>query len=99
VTGSGTFTANFGSGTIAYSATPVGSREGDSAPLAFGTVEGAGTISFFASSFKGTGTTNGSGYKMDVLGNFNGPAAQEIGGIFRLTGTNGNGQGAMVGVK
>ena len=34
---------------------------------------------------------------MDVTGNFYGPAAQEVGGLFRITGNNGQGQGAIVG--
>ena len=97
VTGTGGLTANFGAGTISYNATLNGDREGGGTDIAFGALTGSGTISFGSSGFKGTGTTNGSGYKLDVNGNFYGPAAQEIGGIFRLTGNNGNGTGAIVG--
>ncbi len=97
VDGAGSLTANFGAGTIGYSATLTGTREGGGTNIAFGTLTGAGTISFGSSGFKGTGTTNGSGYKLDVNGNFYGPTAQEIGGIFRLTGNGGNGTGAIVG--
>lgn len=97
VTGTGGLTANFGSGTISYTATLAGDREGGGTDIAFGTLNGAGTISFGSSGFKGTGTTNGSGYRLDVNGNFYGPAADEIGGIFRLTGNGGNGTGAIVG--
>jgi hypothetical protein len=98
VTGTGTLSANFGAGTIAYSATATGARESDSAALAFGSLSGAGTIARASSSFQGTGSVNGSGYRMDVNGYFFGPGAAEVGGVFRLTGNGGNGQGAMVGV-
>ena len=97
VDGAGSLTANFGSGTIGYSATLVGTREGGGTNIAFGTLTGSGSLSLAGASFNGTGVKNGSGYKLDVNGHFYGPAAQEIGGIFRLTGNNGNGTGAIVG--
>jgi hypothetical protein len=97
VTGTGTFSANFGTRTVSYSSTLNGSREGDAAPLAFGTLTGNGTIATASSSFKGNGVTNGSGYKMDVNGYFFGPNAIEVGGVFRLNGNGGNGQGALFG--
>lgn len=101
VTGTGTLTANFsGAGSIAYSATLAGVREGDSAALAgLGALTGgAGTIQFGSSGFKSTTSATGGGYSLGVMGNFYGPAAQEVGGVFRLTGpSNGNGQGALVG--
>jgi hypothetical protein len=103
VTGNGTLDANFGSGTIGYSATLDGTREGGGTNIAFGTLTGTGSIAYSSAGFKGTGATNGSGYKLDVNGNFYGPAAQEVGGIFRLTGSRssvggtGNGTGALVG--
>jgi hypothetical protein len=34
---------------------------------------------------------------MDVNGNFYGPAAEEMGGVFVLRGNKGNGVGAIVG--
>ena len=97
VTGSGTFNADFGARTVNYSSTLAGSREGDSSPLAFGTLTGSGSIATASSSFKGAGLTNGSGYKMDASGYFFGPSAIEVGGVFRLSGNGGNGQGALVG--
>ncbi len=99
VAGTGGLTANFGSGTIAYNATLNGTREGGGTGIAFGALTGAGTIAYASAGFKGTGTPNGSGYQLDVNGNFYGPAYQEVGGIFRLTGNNGNGTGALVGVR
>ena len=86
VTGTGHLAANFAGGTIGYSATATGTKEIGGTLLAFGTMTGTGTIAFGSSGFKGTGTVNGSGYKMDVNGNFFGPAAAEVGGLFRITG-------------
>lgn len=99
VSGTGNLTANFGGGTIGYSSTATGTKEIGGTTLAFGTMTGTGTIAFGSSGFSGTGAVNGNGYKMDVNGNFYGPAAQEVGGIFHITGNNGNGIGAMVGVQ
>jgi len=101
VAGSGTFSASFATngGTITYSQTATGTKEAGSGTIAFGTMTGAGSISFRSGIFNGTGVTDAEGYKMDLTGNFYGPAAQEIGGLFRITGNGGNGQGAIVGVQ
>ncbi|MEO7654537.1 MAG: hypothetical protein ABIS23_02495 [Sphingomicrobium sp.] len=99
VAGTGSLNAYFSSGTIDYSATLTGTREGGGTNIAFGALTGTGLIAYSSAGFKGTGTTNGSGYKLDVNGNFYGPAYQEVGGIFHLTGNNGNGTGALVGVR
>jgi hypothetical protein len=58
---------------------------------------GSGSIAVKSSGFAGSGVTNGSGYAMDVNGNFYGPAADEIGGVFHIKGNGGNGTGAIVG--
>ena len=97
VSGTGSLTANFAGGTIGYSATATGTKEVAGAPIAFGTMTGAGTIAFASSGFSGTGAANGSGYAMSLNGYFFGPAAAEVGGLFRITGGGGNGQGAVVG--
>lgn len=97
VSGTGGLSADFVTRTISYDATLAGIREGGGTNIAFGTLTGSGSLSTAGASFNGTGTTNGSGYKLDVNGHFYGPAAQEVGGIFRLTGNNGNGTGALVG--
>lgn len=97
VTGSGTLTANFGAGSIAYGATASGAREGGGTGISFGTMTGSGMIAYSSAGFSGTGSTNGSGYRLDLAGNFYGPAAQEIGGTFRIRGNGGNGTGAIVG--
>lgn len=97
VSGTGTFNADFGTGTINYSSTASATPETSGTAFAFGTMTGAGTITYRSAGFAGTGTTNGSGYAMDVNGNFYGPAADEIGGVFRIRGNGGNGEGAIVG--
>jgi hypothetical protein len=97
VSGAGTFDADFAAGTISYSSTGNATPETSGTAFSFGTMTGAGSIAFNSSSFRGTGTTNGSGYKMDVNGGFYGPGAAEVGGVFTIKGNNGNGTGAIVG--
>lgn len=98
VTGNGTLTADFTGGTIGFSANLAGAREGDNAALAIGALTGGlGAISKPAASFRTTTYASGGGYLLDVNGYFFGPTAQEVGGVFRLAGNGGNGQGAMVG--
>jgi hypothetical protein len=97
VSGTGTFGADFAAGTINYSSAATGTPEAGGAAINFGTMTGSGSIAFNSAGFSGTGTTNGSGYAMDVNGNFYGPAADEIGGVFRIRGGGGNGTGAIVG--
>jgi hypothetical protein len=97
VSGTGGLTANFGAGTIAYNATASATPETTGVAFSFGTMTGAGMIAFRSAGFSGTGTTNGSGYSMDVWGNFYGPAVDEVGGLFRIRGNGGTGEGAIVG--
>ena len=97
VSGTGTFNANFTGGTILYSTTASATPETSGTAFSFGTMTGSGSIAVNSRSFTGTGTTNGSGFAMDVNGNFYGPAAQEIGGLFRIRGNNGNGTGVLLG--
>jgi len=100
VSGSGTFNAYFGSGTIGYSTTATGTPEAGGAVINFGTLTGTGSIAYASAGFKGTGTFNGNGYALDVNGNFYGPAYDEIGAIFKLRGNAthpGSGTGVMVG--
>lgn len=97
VTGSGNLTATFDTASIAYSQTATGTKEVGSGSINFGTMTGTGSINFASGVFNGRGVTDAEGYKMDVTGNFFGPSAQEVGGLFRITGNGGNGQGAIVG--
>jgi hypothetical protein len=97
VSGTGNLTANFAGATISYDATATGTKEVGVGSISFGTMTGTGSISFRSGAFSGRGVADAEGYKMDVVGNFYGPAAQEIGGLFRITGNNGQGQGAIVG--
>lgn len=102
VSGMGTFTANFGAGTISYDATLTGTPEAGGAAINFGTVGGNGSIS--RGGFTGRDLSyNAQGFLMDVKGNFYGPAAEEVGGIFALKGSSsaaggtGSGTGAFAG--
>lgn len=95
VSGTGTFDADFGAGTILYSSTATGTPEVSGAAISFGTMTGSGHVA--RGNFAGTGATNGSGYAMDVNGTFFGPAHEEVGGVFVLRGNRGTGVGAMVG--
>jgi len=97
VSGTGTFDADFTAGTIAYSTTASATPETSGTAFSFGTMTGTGSIAVKSAGFSGTGVTNGSGYAMDVAGNFYGPAANEIGGLFRIKGNSGNGTGVIVG--
>jgi hypothetical protein len=97
VSGTGTFSANFGAETIAYSTTASATPETSGSAFSFGTMTGSGSVAVRSAGFSGTGTTNGSGYAMDVAGNFYGPAAQEVGGLFHIKGNGGNGTGVIVG--
>jgi hypothetical protein len=97
VSGTGTFSANFGAATIGYSTTASATPETSGTAFSFGIMTGSGSIAVRGAGFSGTGTTNGSGYAMDVAGNFYGPAAQEVGGLFHIRGNGGNGTGVIVG--
>lgn len=103
--GSASFVADFGAGTIAMNATPVGTNIANGAKLSFGTLTGGGYISFSDSSFNAVSRTrnaDGSKTLFNSQGNFFGPKASEIGGAFTLTQTLGSttlgaGAGAFVG--
>ena len=83
--------------TVKYSTTSTGAKEVGSGSINFGTMTGTGSISYRSGMFTGTGTADPEHYRMDVNGSFYGPAAQEVGGLFRITGNGGQGQGAIVG--
>lgn len=94
VSGTGSINANFAAGSLSFSATPVGTPSAGPV-LNFGVINGSGSINFNAASFGASGS-NGS-YSMSMSGYFFGPTAQEVGAVFRLNGSGGNGTGAMVG--
>lgn len=105
--GNATFSASFGTGIMGLSVTPVATALNGGSPLTFGTLTGSGYITADSSSFGATSRTRGAdGVKtlFSSTGNFYGPSAQEIGGVFTLTrslGTTqlGEGGGAFVGKK
>jgi len=97
VAGTGSLAANWASATINYAVSATGTKEVGSGSIDFGSMTGAGSINFGSGVFNGRGVADAEGYKMDVTGNFFGPSADEVGGLFRITGHGGNGQGAIVG--
>jgi hypothetical protein len=105
--GSALFTANFASGTMGVTATPVGTNVSTGAQLGFGQLTGVGNIYFDSSGFstysKQT-AADGSKIRFDTTGNFYGPSANEIGGAFTIRQTLGTtqigeGGGAVVGKR
>lgn len=89
VTGTGGITANFGTGALDYTASLAGLPSGALA------IAGNGSIAFKNATFTASGSN--AGYNMTLYGGFYGPSAQEVGGLFRINGNNGNGEGAFVG--
>jgi len=89
LSGAGGMNANFAVGSLGYTATINGVPSGS---LAF---SGAGSINFRSGAFSTTNSTDG--YTLNQNGNFYGPSANEVGGLFHLSSRTGNGQGAFVG--
>ena len=104
LSGSASFVANFGSGTMGLTATPVG-KSASGATISFGTLTGGGFIDFSDASFNAISrvrNADGSKTLFSADGYFFGPKATEIGGAFTLTQTLGSttlgaGAGAFVG--
>ncbi len=94
IDGTGSLTANFGTGGLTFSAVATGTPQSGPA-LAFGTLSGSGSIRAANSSFTASG--GNATYKIDMSGYFYGPGADEIGATFSLTGPKGNGNGALAG--
>jgi len=104
--GTASYVANFGNATMSVSATPVATHVSNGSQLNFGTLTGGGYIYF-------GGSPTGGGYSFTAItpyigttryasyGNFYGPQANEIGGVFTLKssvgGAPGEGAGAFVG--
>lgn len=92
LSGSASFNANFQTGSIGYTATPVGTPSAG-APIAFGALSGTGSISYNSASFFINANSNNPDYKMSMSGYFFGPTANELGATFRLNASNGSGNG------
>ena len=103
--GSGRLTADFATATTGLTLTPVGTNTSNGSQIQFGTLTGAGFIDASTSSWNATSRTraaDGTKTLFSSNGNFFGPSANEIGGVFTLTQTLGTqtigaGAGAMVG--
>lgn len=106
LSGKGKFTANFGTGSMAMTLTPIATASNGST-LGFGTLSGSGFIDSSTSSWNATSRTraaDGTKTLFSANGNFYGPQANEIGASFTLTQTLGTqtigaGAGAIVGRK
>lgn len=107
LSGNAAFSASFGTGIMGLSVTPVATNTVNGSKLNFGTLTGSGFITADTSSFGATSRTraaDGTKTLFSATGNFYGPAAQEIGGVFTLSQTLGTtqigeGGGAFVGKK
>ncbi|MDB5698115.1 MAG: Transferrin binding protein-like solute binding protein [Alphaproteobacteria bacterium] len=87
------FTADWTNAKIGFTALATASA-GTGSPT-FGPIVGAnGPINFNGSSFSANGTDGT--YQMNMNGLFFGPAANELGAVFRLSGNGGTGNGAIV---
>jgi hypothetical protein len=95
--GAGNVTADFGSGQVNGSFAIGGVNVNTRAARNLDTFTGTGSISgnTFSGSFNGTG----SNYKGDWDGGFFGPAAEELGGTFRVTDGGNQAVGVFVGKK
>jgi hypothetical protein len=99
LSGTAGFATMWSNGTLTFNASPVASG-GPTPPPAvptFATINGTGSINFKAASFSANGT-NGT-HQMGMSGYFYGPAAAELGAVFKLSGGGGTGTGAIVGKK
>lgn len=108
LSGTARYTANFGSGTMGVTVTPVATPIAGGTALQFGTLTGSGYIyasgspsnpnATFSAITPYVGTTRYASY-----GSFYGPQANEIGGVFtiksKVGGSLGEGGGAFVGRK
>lgn len=105
LSGNATFVANFGTSLMGLTVTPIATNLANGSQLTFGTLTGSGYIYFDTSSFNATSRTrlaDGSKTLFSAYGNFYGPKATEIGGVFKLSRTLGTkslgeGAGAFVG--
>jgi hypothetical protein len=100
--GSSTFTANFSSMTVATTLNLIGTNSVNGSNKTLGTFNGAGTIATLGGAFGGTFThqgtdADGKTYSGGFNGAFFGPAGQEVGYTFSLTGQGGAVGGAVVG--
>jgi len=99
LSGAADFTATWSSGALGFNASPIASG-GPTPPPAlptFGAISGTGSINFNGASFNASGSSTT--HQMNMFGYFYGPAAAELGAVFKLSGGGGMGTGAIVGKK
>lgn len=97
LTGASSFTADFSAGTVNVSLAPVGTEISTHAVRSFGTLTGNGTLTAASSSF--ASDLAGSGYSGSINGQFFGPGAAEMGGVFTFGNATGAATGVIVGKK
>lgn len=98
--GASAIVADFATGTIDFSMTPVGRNIVDGTSKDFGAILGSGTIGSGTSAFAGTSdAASMNGYSATLRGQFFGPQAAEVGSTFLLSGADGRGSGVIVGRK
>jgi hypothetical protein len=102
LSGGASYVANFASGSMGVTVTPVATSISNGSQLLFGQLSGGGFIFFDQSAFTAITPYDGS-TKFSSEGNFYGPQATEIGGVFTIEstvgGSAGQGGGAFVGKK
>jgi hypothetical protein len=94
LSGPASFSTTWSSGQISFSMIPTATPT-VGAPVGFGGIAGSGPISFNNASFGASG--NNGTYSVQMNGYFFGPAATEIGSVFKIAGNGGTGTGAIVG--
>jgi len=98
LSGTGSFTADFGASTIAFQANPFAANQLGGPSKYLATFAGSGAIDSNTARFNGN-TTNADGLRLDLNGYFYGPGAAEMAGTFSLSGMNATGVGAIAGKK
>jgi hypothetical protein len=98
LSGSSSFSADFGANSVSVAASPFGVNALDGSTRNFGSFNGNGTIDSNAAQFN-IPSVGSNGYTFAMKGHFYGPSAAEMGGVFSLNGNAGTGMGAIVGKK
>jgi hypothetical protein len=107
LSGTGRLTADFANARMGLALTPVATNTVNGSKMQFGTLTGGGFIYADSSSWNATSRTlaaDGTKTLFSSNGNFFGPQASEVGGVFTLTKTLGTqtigaGAGALVGTR
>ena len=91
-----TVTANFASRSLNFATTNTTAEPNNGPAVAAANLNMTGILSYSAGSNQFTGTVTATGLSGTATGHFYGPAAQEIGGVYNLSGTAGRSLGVFV---